>query len=160
NFDESLSEPTVLPSKIPSLLVNGSSGIAVGMATNMAPHTLNEVINGAVAYIDNNDIAIEELMNSVTPPDFPTGGIIDGVAGVREAYRTGRGRVIVRAKAEIVTSSSGKDQIIVTEIPYQVNKALMIEKTAALINDKKIEGISDIRDESDRDGYRIVYDLK
>ena len=160
NFDDSLTEPTVLPGKLPNLLVNGSSGIAVGMATNMAPHNLREVIDGINAYIDNKEITIQELMKYVTAPDFPTGGIIYGVSGVQEAFLTGRGKIMVRAKAEIVTSSSGKDQIIVTEIPYMVNKAMMIEKTAALINDKKIEGISDIRDESDRDGYRVVYDLK
>jgi DNA gyrase subunit A len=160
NFDDSLKEPTVLPAKLPNLLVNGSSGIAVGMATNMAPHNLREVIDGIVAYIDNNDITIPELMKFVTAPDFPTGGIIYGYSGVQEAFLTGRGRILMRAKAEIVTSPNGKDQIVVTEIPYMVNKAMMIEKTAALINDKKIEGISDLRDESDRDGYRIVYDLK
>jgi DNA gyrase subunit A len=160
NFDDSLTEPTVLPGKLPNLLVNGSSGIAVGMATNMAPHNLREVVDGIVAYIDNKDITIAELMKIVTAPDFPTGGIIYGVSGVQEGYLTGRGRIVIRAKAEIVTSASGKDQIIVTEIPYMVNKAMMIEKTAALVNDKKIEGISDIRDESDRDGYRVVYDLK
>ncbi len=160
NFDDSLTEPTVLPAKIPNLLVNGSSGIAVGMATNMAPHNLTEVIDGIVAYIDNREITIPELMKYVTAPDFPTGGIIYGTSGVQEAYLTGRGRVVVRAKAEIVTNPKGKDQIVVTEIPYQVNKAMMIEKTAALVNEKKIEGITDIRDESDRDGYRVVYDLK
>jgi DNA gyrase subunit A len=160
NFDDSLTEPTVLPGKMPNLLVNGSSGIAVGMATNMAPHNLSEVIDGIIAYIDNKEITIEELMKLITAPDFPTGAIIYGYNGVHEAFRTGRGRIVVRAKAEIVTSDKGKDQIIVTEIPYMVNKAMMIEKTAALINEKKIEGISDIRDESDRDGYRIVYDLK
>ncbi len=160
NFDDSLTEPTVLPGKLPNLLVNGSSGIAVGMATNMAPHNLREVIDGIVAYIDNREITIPELMKYITAPDFPTGGIIYGVAGVQEGYLTGRGRIVVRAKAEIVTNAHGKDQIIVTEIPYMVNKAMMIEKTAALINEKKIEGISDIRDESDRDGYRVVYDLK
>ncbi|HEY3404828.1 MAG TPA: DNA gyrase subunit A [Ohtaekwangia sp.] len=160
NFDDSLTEPSVLPAKLPNLLVNGSSGIAVGMATNMAPHNLGEVVDGTIAYIDNNDITIAELMKFVTAPDFPTGGLIYGHSGVQEAYLTGRGRVVMRAKAEIVTSSTGKDQIIVTEVPYMVNKAMMIEKTAALINEKKIEGISDIRDESDRDGYRIVYDLK
>lgn len=160
NFDDSLQEPTVLPGKLPNLLVNGSSGIAVGMATNMAPHNLREVIDGITSYIDNNDITIQELMQIVTAPDFPTGGIIFGVSGVQEAFLTGRGRIVVRAKAEIVTSATGKDQIIVTEIPYMVNKAMMIEKTAALINEKKIEGISDIRDESDREGYRVVYDLK
>lgn len=160
NFDDSLTEPTVLPGKLPNLLVNGSSGIAVGMATNMAPHNLREVVDGIIAYIDNRDITIPELMKFVTAPDFPTGAIIYGTSGVQEAFLTGRGRIVVRAKAEIVTSPTGKDQIIVTEIPYMVNKAMMIEKTAALINDKRIEGISDIRDESDRDGYRIVYDLK
>ncbi|HET9487479.1 MAG TPA: DNA gyrase subunit A, partial [Chryseosolibacter sp.] len=160
NFDDSLTEPTVLPGKLPNLLVNGSSGIAVGMATNMAPHNLREVVDGIVAYIDNHDITIPELMKFVTAPDFPTGAIIYGIAGVQEGYLTGRGRIVVRAKAEIVTNANGKDQIIVTEIPYMVNKAMMIEKTAALVNEKKIEGISDIRDESDRDGYRVVYDLK
>jgi DNA gyrase subunit A len=160
NFDDSLQEPSVLPAKLPNLLVNGSSGIAVGMATNMAPHNLSEVVDGIVAYIDKRDITIPELMKYVTAPDFPTGAIIYGTSGVQEAFLTGRGRIVVRAKAEIVTSSSGKDQIIVTEIPYMVNKAMMIEKTAALVNEKKIEGISDIRDESDREGYRIVYDLK
>jgi DNA gyrase subunit A len=160
NFDDSLKEPSVLPGKLPNLLVNGSSGIAVGMATNMAPHNLTEVIDGIIAYIDNREITIPELMKYITAPDFPTGGIIYGYSGVQEAYLTGRGRIVMRAKAEIVTSSNGKDQIVVTEIPYMVNKAMMIEKTAALVNEKKIEGISDIRDESDREGYRVVYDLK
>ncbi len=160
NFDDSLTEPSVLPGKIPNLLINGSSGIAVGMATNMAPHNLTEVINGINAYIDNHDITIQELMQHITAPDFPTGAIIYGHSGIHEAFMTGRGRIVVRSKAEIVTNATGKDQIIVTEIPYMVNKAMMIEKTAALINEKRIEGISDIRDESDRDGYRIVYDLK
>lgn len=160
NFDDSLTEPTVLPGKLPNLLINGSSGIAVGMATNMAPHNLREVIDGIVAYIDNNEITIPELMKFVTAPDFPTGGIIYGMSGVQEGYLTGRGRIVIRAKAEIVTNANGRDQIIVTEVPYMVNKAMMIEKTAALINEKKIEGISDLRDESDRDGYRVVYDLK
>jgi DNA gyrase subunit A len=160
NFDDSLKEPSVLPGKLPNLLVNGSSGIAVGMATNMAPHNLKEVVDGIVAYIDNKDITIPELMKYVTAPDFPTGGLIYGYSGVQEAFLTGRGRIVMRAKTEIVTSSSGKDQIVVTEIPYMVNKAMMIEKTAALVNEKRIEGISAIRDESDREGYRIVYDLK
>ncbi len=160
NFDDSLTEPVVLPGKLPNLLVNGSSGIAVGMATNMAPHNLGEIVDGICAYIDNPDITIDDLMKYITAPDFPTGGIIYGTSGVREAYATGRGKVTVRAKAEIVTTSKDREQIIVTEIPYQVNKAQMIEKTAALINEKKIEGISDLRDESDRDGFRIVYDLK
>ncbi|HEY8511945.1 MAG TPA: DNA gyrase subunit A [Cyclobacteriaceae bacterium] len=160
NFDDSLKEPTVLPAKLPNLLVNGSSGIAVGMATNMAPHNLREVVDGIIAYIDNNDITIAQLMEHITAPDFPTGGIIYGVQGVKEAYLTGRGRIVVRGRAEIVTAANGREQIVVTEIPYQVNKAQMIEKTAALVNEKVIEGISDIRDESDREGFRIVYDLK
>lgn len=160
NFDDSLKEPSVLPGKFPNLLVNGTSGIAVGMATNMAPHNLTEVVNGTIAYIENNDIEIPELMQHITAPDFPTGATIYGYQGVRSAYETGRGRVVLRAKAEFETLKSGREQIIVSEIPYQVNKASMIEKTAALINDKKLEGISDIRDESDRDGMRIVYDIK
>ncbi|MEN8248669.1 MAG: DNA gyrase subunit A [Bacteroidota bacterium] len=160
NFDDSLKEPTVLPARLPNLLLNGSSGIAVGMATNMPPHNITEVITGVQAYIDNNDITIEELMQHITAPDFPTGGTIYGYTGVRSAYETGRGRVVMRAKSHFDTTKTGKEQIIVTEIPYQVNKASMIEKTAALINEKKIEGISDIRDESDRNGLRIVYDLK
>lgn len=160
NFDDSLQEPTVLPSKLPNLLLNGSSGIAVGMTTNMPPHNLTEVINGIIAYIDNNDISIEELMQHIPGPDFPTRGIIYGTQGLGEAYRTGRGRILMRAKAVIEKSTTGKDQIIVTEIPYMVNKALLIEKTAQLVNEKKIDGISDIRDESDKDGLRIVYDLK
>jgi DNA gyrase subunit A len=160
NFDDSLKEPSVLPGKIPNLLLNGSSGIAVGMATNMAPHNLTEVVNGTMAYIDNNDITIEELMQYVTAPDFPTGGTIYGYTGVKSAFETGRGRVVMRAKSEIETMPSGRERIIVTEIPYMVNKASMIEKTAALINEKKIEGISDLRDESDRNGMRIVYELK
>jgi DNA gyrase subunit A len=160
NYDDTEREPTVLPAKVPNLLINGSSGIAVGMATNMAPHNLSEVVNGVIAYIDHRDITIPELMKHITAPDFPTGGIIYGTSGVQEAYLTGRGRIVTRAKAEIVTTPSGKDQIIVTEIPYMVNKAMMIEKTAALVNEKKIEGITAIRDESDRDGYRVVYDLR
>ena len=159
NFDDSLQEPTVLPSKIPNLLINGSSGIAVGMATNMAPHNLTEVIDGIVAYVDNKDIEDEELLNYVKAPDFPTGGIIYGVDGAREALLTGRGRIVIRGKAEI-EESGGREQIIVTEIPYQVNKANMIERTAELVNEKKIEGISDLRDESDRNGMRIVFEIK
>lgn len=159
NFDDSLQEPTVLPSKIPNLLVNGASGIAVGMATNMAPHNLGEVVDSIIAYVDNKDIEDEELLHYVKAPDFPTGGIIYGVDGAREALLTGRGRVVIRGKAEI-EESGGREQIIVTEIPYQVNKAEMIKKTAELVNDKKIEGISDIRDESDRNGMRIVFELK
>lgn len=160
NYDDSTEEPSVLPSKIPNLLVNGASGIAVGMATNMAPHNLSEVVDGVVAYIDNNEITIDELTQFVKAPDFPTGATIYGYQGVRSASETGRGRVVLRAKAEFDTTSSGREQIIVSEIPYQVNKASMIEKTAGLINDKKIEGIADIRDESDKAGMRIVYDLK
>lgn len=160
NFDDSLQEPTVLPTKIPNLLVNGASGIAVGMATNMAPHNLTEVANGMIAYIDNKEIEDEELLQYVKAPDFPTGGIIYGYDGAREALLTGKGRIVMRAKAEIEETKSGKEVIIVTEIPYQVNKADMIRKTAELVNDKKIEGISDIRDESDRKGMRIVYELK
>jgi len=159
NFDESLTEPSVMPSKVPTLLMNGASGIAVGMATNMAPHNLTEIIDGTIAYVNNHDIEIEELLNYVKAPDFPTGGIIYGYEGVREALLTGRGRIVMRAKAEI-EEVGGREQIIVTEIPYQVNKADMIKKTADLVNDKKIEGISDIRDESDRNGMRIVYELK
>lgn len=160
NFDDSLKEPSVLPAKIPNLLVNGTSGIAVGMATNMPPHNLTEVVNGTIAYIDNREITIEELMKHITAPDFPTGATIYGYNGVKSAFETGRGRIVMRAKALFETTKTGREQIIITEIPYQVNKANMIEKTAALINEKKIEGISDIRDESDRDGMRIVYDLK
>lgn len=159
-YDDQNTEPTVLPAKIPNLLINGSSGIAVGMATNMPPHNLSEVIDGITAYIDNREITVVELMKHITAPDFPTGGIIYGYQGIQEAFLTGRGKIVIRAKAEIVTNANGKDQIVVTEIPYQVNKANMIERTAALINEKKIEGISDMRDESDREGFRVVYDLK
>jgi DNA gyrase subunit A len=160
NFDESLEEPVVLPAKIPNLLVNGASGIAVGMATNIPPHNLTEVINGIVAYIDNKDITVDELMEYVKAPDFPTGGIIYGYDGVLNAFKTGRGRIVLRAKAEIIENDNGRAQIIVNELPYQVNKANMIMKTADLVVEKVIEGISDIRDESDRDGLRVVYDLK
>ena len=160
NFDDSLMEPTVLPSKIPNLLCNGASGIAVGMATNMAPHNLTEVVNGTIAYVDNNEIDDEELLQHVKAPDFPTGGIIYGYEGVRDALLTGKGRIVMRGKAEIEVTKSGKEVIIVSEIPYQVNKADMIRKTADLVNDKKIDGISDLRDESDRNGMRIVYELK
>ena len=160
NFDDSLQEPTVLPAKVPNLLINGASGIAVGMATNMPPHNITEVIDGIVAYIDNNDIDIPELMKHVKAPDFPTGGTIYGYAGVKEAFETGRGRIMMRAKANFETSKTGKEQIVVNEIPYQVNKASLIERAAELVNEKVIEGISDIRDESDREGMRIVFDLK
>jgi len=159
NFDDTLQEPTVLPAKIPNLLVNGSSGIAVGMATNMAPHNLTEVIDGVVSYIDNRDITIEELMKFVKAPDFPTGGIIYGYTGVKEAFETGRGRIVMRAKAEI-ENIKDREVIIVTEIPYQVNKAQMIERTAELVGEKKLEGISNIKDESNKDGIRIVYEIK
>jgi DNA gyrase subunit A len=159
NFDDSLEEPTVLPTKIPNLLVNGAAGIAVGMATNMAPHNLTEVIDGTIAYIDNKEITAEELLQFIKAPDFPTGGIIYGYEGVRDALLTGRGRVVIRGKAEI-EEENGREQIIVTEIPYQVNKAEMIKKIAELVNDKKIEGISDLRDESDRNGMRVVFEIK
>ena len=159
NFDDTLKEPTVLPTKVPTLLINGASGIAVGMATNMPPHNLTEVIEGIINYIDNNDITIDELMQSIKAPDFPTGGTIYGYEGVRDAFHTGRGRIVLRAKTNI-EEVNGRECIIVDEIPYQVNKAEMIRKTAELVNDKKIEGISNIRDESDRNGMRIVYILK
>ena len=159
NFDDTLNEPTVLPTRIPNLLVNGASGIAVGMATNMAPHNLTEVINGTLAYIDNREIEISELMQHIKAPDFPTGGIIYGYDGVKEAFETGRGRIVMRAKATI-EEVQGRECIIVTEIPYQVNKAEMIKKTADLVNEKKLEGIANIRDESDRNGMRVVYILK
>ncbi len=160
NFDDSLQEPTVLPAKIPNLLINGAAGIAVGMATNMPPHNLTEVVNATIAFIENKEISIEELMKYIKAPDFPTGGIIYGVEGVREAFLTGRGRVVIRAKTNFEETEHGRERIIVSEIPYQINKAELIKKTADLVNDKKIEGISDIRDESGRDGMRIVYELK
>jgi DNA gyrase subunit A len=160
NFDDTLKEPTVLPTRIPNLLVNGASGIAVGMATNMLPHNMTEIINGIVAYIDDNEIDIEGLMQHITGPDFPTGGTIYGTEGVKEAFETGRGKVVVRGKAEIQVSPSGRETIVVNEIPFQVNKANLIIKIADLVNDKRIEGISDIRDESDRKGLRIVVDVK
>ncbi len=159
NFDDTLYEPKVMPTRVPNLLINGASGIAVGMATNMAPHNLTEVINGTLAYIDNNDIEIDELINYIKAPDFPTGGVIYGYDGVKEAFKTGRGRIVMRAKVGF-EEVDGRESIIVTEIPYQVNKADMIKKTADLVNDKKIEGIANIRDESDRNGMRIVYILK
>ncbi|SHJ73179.1 DNA gyrase subunit A [Arenibacter nanhaiticus] len=159
NFDDSLQEPTVLPTRVPNLLINGASGIAVGMATNMPPHNLSEVVDGTVAYIDNHDIEIDEIMTHIKAPDFPTGGIIYGYDGVKEAFHTGKGRVVMRAKATF-EEVQGRDCIVVTEIPYQVNKADMIKKTADLVNEKKIEGIATIRDESDRNGMRIVYILR
>ena len=160
NFDDSLEEPTVLPTRIPNLLVNGAAGIAVGMATNMAPHNLTEVINGTIAYIDNKDIDIEELMEHVKAPDFPTGGTIYGYEGVKDAFHNGKGRIVMRGKATIEEIRENREAIIVTEIPYQVNKADMIQKTAGLVNEGRIEGISEIRDESDRKGMRIVYEIK
>jgi DNA gyrase subunit A len=161
NFDDSLEEPTVLPSAIPNLLINGSTGIAVGMATNIPPHNLTEVIDGIIAYIDNRDITIDELMKHIKAPDFPTGGIIYGYDGVKEAYETGRGKIVIRAKVNIETNEKNdRESIIVTELPYQVNKARLQEKIAELVNEKKIEGISDVRDESDRDGMRLVIMLK
>ncbi|RWU10405.1 DNA gyrase subunit A [Pedobacter chitinilyticus] len=159
NFDDSLVEPTVLPSKVPNLLINGSSGIAVGMATNMAPHNLTETINATISYIDNRESTVADLMKFIKAPDFPTGAIIYGYSGVQEAFETGRGRIVMRAKAEIETIKE-REVIIVTEIPYLVNKAMMIERTAELIGEKKIEGISNIKDESNKDGIRIVYEIK
>ena len=160
NFDESKKEPVVLPSKFPNLLINGTSGIAVGMATNMPPHNINEIVDGIVAYVDNPDISTEELMHYISGPDFPTGGIICGIKGIIDAYATGRGRIIVRAKAEIDEPEHGKTQIIITEIPFMVNKAMLVEKIADLVNGKRIDGIADIRDESDKEGLRIAIDLK
>ncbi|MCB9261962.1 MAG: DNA gyrase subunit A [Flavobacteriales bacterium] len=160
NFDDSLKEPTVLPSKIPNLLVNGAAGIAVGMATNMAPHNLKEVCNGVIAYVDNRDITIQELMEHIKAPDFPTGGTIYGYEGVKNAFETGRGRIVMRGKAEIVESKTGREQIIINEVPYQVSPSQIIVKAVDLVNEKVIEGISEIRDESDRNGLRIVFDLK
>ena len=159
NFDESLKEPTVLPASFPNLLVNGASGIAVGMATSMPPHNMREVVNGILAYIDNPEITISELMNYIQAPDFPTGGIIYGYDGVRDAYEHGRGKIILRGRAEIEENTKSRDRIIVTELPYMVNKANMISKTAEMIDDGNLEGIADIRDESDKRGLRVVYEL-
>ncbi len=160
NFDDSLTEPTVLPAKVPNLLINGASGIAVGMATNMPPHNISEVIDGTIAFIDNNEITIEELMHFIKGPDFPTGGIIYGYEGVKEAFLTGRGRVVMRGKAEFDTLSSGREQIIITEVPYQVSPSQIVIKAVDLINEKVIDGIAEVRDESGRDGLRIVFDIK
>ena len=160
NFDDSLSEPSVLPTRIPNLLVNGSSGIAVGMATNMAPHNLTEVIDGTIAYINNKEIDIDGLMEFIKAPDFPTGGTIYGYEGVKNAFHEGKGRIVMRGKATIEEIRENREAIIVTEIPYQVNKADMIQKTAALVSEGKLVGISEIRDESDRNGMRIVYEIK
>ncbi len=159
NFDESLNEPTVLPTRIPQLIINGASGIAVGMATNMPPHNLSDTIDATIAYIDNNDISIDEIVEIIKAPDFPTGGIIYGFQGVKESYETGRGRIVIRGKAHI-ENENGREKIIVTEIPYLVNRAEMIQKTADLVNEKKIEGISNVNDESGREGMRVVYDIK
>ena len=159
NFDDTLDEPVVLPTRIPNLLVNGASGIAVGMATNMPPHNLTETINGIIAYIDNREITIEELMQYIKAPDFPTGGYIYGYNGVKEAYETGRGRIVIRSKAEIETEGN-REKIIVSEIPYGVNKAELIKNIAELVEDKRIDGISNVNDESDRSGMRIVVDIK
>lgn len=160
NFDDTLEEPTVMPARIPNLLLNGASGIAVGMATNMAPHNLKEVVDGIIAYIDNHDITIPELMQFIKAPDFPTGGVIYGCDGVKDAFETGRGRIVIRAESTIETDNHGREAIIVSSIPYQVNKSEMIKKTTELVNDKKIEGITEIRDESDRHGVRIVYEIR
>jgi len=160
NFDDSLTEPTVLPAKVPNLLINGASGIAVGMATNMAPHNISEVIDGTIAYIDNRDITVEELMEHIKGPDFPTGGIIYGYEGVKDAFITGRGRVVMRGKAEFDTLASGREQIIITEVPYQISPSQIIIKAVDLVNEKVIDGIAEVRDESGRDGLRIVFDLK
>jgi DNA gyrase subunit A len=159
NFDDSLEEPTVLPARVPNLLINGAQGIAVGMATNMLPHNLSEVIDGTVAMVDNPEITTEELVQFIKAPDFPTGGIIYGTEGVREAFETGRGRVVVRGRAEI-ENKAGRESIVITEIPYQVNKAMLVAKIAELVNEKRIEGVSDVRDESDRNGVRVVVELK
>ncbi|MEJ7677457.1 MAG: DNA gyrase subunit A [Segetibacter sp.] len=161
NFDDSLQEPTVLPTRIPQLLVNGSSGIAVGMATNMLPHNLSEVVDGCVAYIDNKDITIEELMVHVKAPDFPTGGVIYGMEGVKQGMLTGRGRVVLRGKCQVETKASGRETIIITEVPYQVNRDVLTDKIGQLVNDKTIEGIAHVNNESNkREGTRIVVDLK
>jgi len=160
NYDGSLHEPTVLPARFPNLLVNGSGGIAVGMATNIPPHNLGEVINACLALIDNPDLSLEEIIAIIPGPDFPTGGLILGRAGIRSAYEGGRGSIIMRGQVEIETAANDRQKIIISEIPYQVNKATMIEKIAELVREKRIEGISDLRDESDRDGYRVVIDLK
>ena len=157
NYDETLTMPEVLPTRVPNLLLNGSSGIAVGLATNIPPHNLSEVIGGCLLLLDDPDATVDDLIEHIHGPDFPTGGIINGRAGIVQAYRTGRGRIYVRARAEVESDRSGKDTIIVTEIPYQLNKARLIEKIAELARDKKIEGITELRDESDKDGLRIVH---
>lgn len=160
NFDDSLTEPMVMPSRIPNLIVNGASGIAVGMATNMLPHNLNEVVDGIIATIDDPDIAAEDIINYIKGPDFPTGGIIHGYEGIKDYLTTGKGRIVVRSKVEIEESETGKDKIVITEIPYQVNKAALVGKIADLVNEGVIKGISNVNDESDRKGLRIVVDIK
>jgi DNA gyrase subunit A len=160
NFDDSLQEPTVLPTRIPQLLVNGSSGIAVGMATNMMPHNLSEVIDGCVAYIGNNEITIDELMKYVKAPDFPTGGIIYGIDGIKTGMHTGRGRVVLRGKVNVETTKSGKEQIVITEVPYQVSRDALTEKIGALVNNKIIDGITNVANESNKDGTRVVVELR
>nr|WP_282456294.1 DNA gyrase subunit A [Chitinophaga sedimenti] len=160
NFDDTLQEPTVLPARVPNLLINGASGIAVGMATNIMPHNLSEVVDGCIAYIDNRDITIEELIKHVKAPDFPTGGIIYGFDGVKQGFETGRGRVVVRGKITSETTKAGRERLVIYELPYQINKAVLHQKIAQLVNDKIIEGITDVRDESDREGMRLVIDLK
>src|SRR5690554_2114836 len=160
NFDETVDQPAVLPSRFPNLLVNGASGIAVGMATNIPPHNLGEVIDGIIMLIDNPDVTIKELSRVIVGPDFPTGGLILGREGIKEAYETGRGRIFVRAKTQIEQMNSGKHRIIVTELPYNVNKAKLVEKIADLVRDKRIDGITDLRDESDKSGMRVVIELR
>jgi len=160
NYDDSLTMPEVLPTRVPNLLVNGSSGIAVGMATNIPPHNLTEVINACLAVLEDQDIGIEDLMEHVQGPDFPTGGIINGRAGIVQAYRTGRGRIYVRGRAEVETDAKGREKIVITEIPFQLNKAKLIEKIAELVKEKRIEGISELRDESDKDGLRVVIEVR
>ena len=156
NYDDTLTMPDVLPTRVPNLLVNGSSGIAVGMATNIPPHNLTEVINACLQMLDQPDISVDELMEHIQGPDFPTGAMINGRAGIVQAYRTGRGKIYVRAKADVETDKSGRDRIVITEIPYQLNKARLIEKIAELVKEKRIDGITELRDESDKDGLRVV----
>ena len=160
NFDETMKEPSVLPSGVPNLLINGSEGIAVGMATKIPPHNLIEIVNGIIALIDNSGITVEGLMNHIRGPDFPTAGLIMGLDGLESAYTTGRGKIKMRARAHVETLKSGKNSIVITEIPYQVNKATLMEKIADLVRNKKVEGISDLRDESDKDGIRVVIETK
>ena len=160
NFDETLKEPSVLPSSVPALLINGSEGIAVGMATKIPPHNLMEIVNGIVALIENTDISTEDLMGHIKGPDFPTAGLIMGMDGLKDAYETGRGKIKMRARAHIESNKNGKNSIVVTEVPYQTNKANLVEKIADLVRDKKVEGITDLRDESDKDGIRVVIETK